>query len=263
MASKGSPSGYLDRPNDFGLSAGAYPRRVAADPEGSAAAWAQHLLIRRLRTWLPVIGVRTPTEWRVQRDLPKKPWQMNFNGTRWLPLNEVAFIASQAPTPEDAATAVEEFGRALRGEAYPPIPAAAQARSRVTRAEAGVRVPRQRPARMGKAGTGEPVDAIDTIWQSLDALANENNVEVPAELFAFERDGVYAVSAATGGTAVVTLPSLSALPLPMVGPHAILEGVPQSGSEVVALTFADTDDDGPEFVARTAIVTDAGEIEFH
>lgn len=244
---------------------GAYPYRRDVDRQRLAAAWAQHLLVRRLRIWLPLIGVRTTNDWIRTRRLTSKrtSWFNMFKGDRWAGLSDIAFILEQAPDADANSEAIEELGQALKGDSFPEDEESTVPSTQMTRGEAGIRVSRERGGRAAKAGVSSgPVDAVDSIWWSLDTLAAENNVESPATLIAYERDGLYAANAITGGTAVVTLPNPNGLPLPLVGSHAILSGSVTPGEQVLALTFADTADDGPAFVSLPAVVTGDGRLNF-
>lgn len=258
----GTPAGYLDEPTDFGLRAGAHPYRVAADPVGCAASWASHLLVRRLRTWLPHLGAGTPNEWREARSLSKNTWANIFNGTRWLRLDEVAYIASQAPTPQDGVSAMEEFGRALRGDAFPPTPEQAQAPRRLSRAEVGMEMSRRRVNGLAKAVPGEPRDAAESVWWSLEALAERNGVEPPTGLVAYARDTIPDVQGSTAGAAVMTVPDPTGLPLPLVGSHAIIDGTLSPGSRVRALTYRVAEDGEGQFVTVDATVMSDGVLSF-
>ena len=258
----GTPAGYLDEPTDFGLRAGAHPYRVAADPVGCAASWASHLLVRRMRTWLPLLGAGTPNEWREARNLSKNTWANIFNGTRWLRLDEVAYIASQAPTPEDGVSAMEEFGRALRGDAFPPTPERAQASRRLSRAEMGVEMSRRRLNGLAKATPGEPRDAAESVWWSLERLAEQNDVEPPAGLVAYARDNMFDVQGSTAGSAVMTVPDPTGLPLTLVGSHAIIDGSPLPGNQVRAVTYRVAEDGEGQFVTVDATVMPDGALRF-
>ena len=254
------PQDLLDRPTDFGRRPGAYPLSVAREPDATAAAWAQHLLIRRFRVWLTALGFGSVNAWTRAVEVNADTWGNIVAGRRWLQLSEVVFLAGQAPNAREKQSALQEFADALKGDAYPELPAGA-ARPVIARRDiAGRRVTRPTATTRAKEGEWGGATSVDSVWRSLDLLAAAHGVKPPTALISYKREGSSDVMGTEAGEVIAVLPDPGGPPLPLVGPHVLVEGLPMSGNNVRVLTYHATPDDQGEFVTVDATVLPDGEL---